>query len=591
MRFPSNRERTGDFSADGVALYDPSTETACAATNPAGVGKPCRTQYTNNVIPAGELSPIALNLGKLLPSIPSDALGNNYTAANNTGLVNWSTTSRIDYVINSRDTLTVLGAVGRQASSVPVGQTTSGRNTGPVPYNYGQAYAPKTAVWSLEETHVFSPNLINQLKWGYARYNGPTFNPDDSPKYSATSNGISGTPTGQASSMFPIVTFTGGAVVPTGWNGATENKTIAANYTALDNVQWNFGNHSFTFGGQVAWLLYNVVNATNGSTPVTLAAAVTETAQLNNAFTAVSGTGLPYASFMIGQIDKGSFTQYLQQEFGARFRAISPYAQDDWKVNSKLTVNLGLRYDFFPTITEVHNAEGFFNPSLANPATGLNGALAFTGNGAGTCNCATPANNYFKNFGPRVGLAYQLGSKTVIRASGGIMFTHSNAIGGLNTSLGTLGFSAAPSYSSNGSLVTTMPGFLAGGNGAIPAYTPAAGVASGPTYGTGYLKTATLNGITGTPSGMSYNDPYLGGRAPEYINWNFGVQRQLSNNVTATVTYVGSEGHFLQLDSFHARGYWADDLDPKYISISDRTSPIQLEPLPQQSPRTAQPTT
>ncbi len=574
MRFPSNAERTGDFSADGVNIYDPATEATCAAANG---NKPCRTLFSyngvNNVIaPSYAFSQVAQNMQKLLPSIPSTTTANNYTAANSTGLTNWSTTSRIDYNINSRDTLTVLGAVGRQASSVPVGQTTAGRNVGPVPYNYGQAYAPKTAVWTVEETHVFSPTLINQVKWGYARYNGPTFNPDDSPKYSATTMGLSGLPSGQAQSMFPIVTFTGGAALPTGWNGATENKTIASNYTALDNVQWNVGKHSFTFGGQVAWMLYNVVNATNGSTPITIANAVTETAQLNNAFTAVSGTGLPYASFLIGEVDKGSFTQYLQQEFGARFRAISPYAQDDWKVSNNLTLNLGLRYDFFPTLTEVHNAEGFFSPSLANPVTGLNGALEFTGNGSGTCNCATPANNYFKNFGPRVGLAYQLGSKTVVRASYSVIFTHSDAVGGLNTSLGTLGFSAAPSFSSNGSLVSTMP--LHGANGVVPAYTAATGVASGPAYGTGYLKTASLGASTGTPSSMSYNDPYLGGRAPEYLNWSFGLQRQLSSNVTATATYVGSEGHFLQLDSYHARGFWADDLDPKYLYLGARLADL-----------------
>ena len=69
-------------------------------------------------------------------------------------------------------------------------------------------------------------------------------------------------------------------------------------------------------------------------------------------------------------------------------------------------------------------------PHSANPVTGINGALQFTGNGNGTCNCSTPANNYYKNFGPRVGLAYQLDSKTVVRASYGVMFTHGDAVGG-----------------------------------------------------------------------------------------------------------------------------------------------------------------
>lgn len=580
MRFPSNKERTGDFSADGVAIYDPSTEATCASFNTGG--KPCRYQYGYgpsgtvgpagnptplgpgspvNVIPASQISPVATMMESFLPSIASDTTSNNYVAANATGLSNWSTTSRVDYVISPHDTLSALGAVGRQASSIPVGQTTSGRNVGPLPYNYGQAYAPKTAVWTIEETHVFSPSILNQVKWGYARYNGPSINPNDTPKYAATTMGMSGLPTGQASNMFPFVTFAGTAA-PTNWNGSTENRTTAENYTFLDNLQWNVGRHSFTFGGNLAWMLYNVNNATHGgSTPITLATAVTETAQLNNAFTASSGTGLSYASFLLGQIDKGSFTQYLQQEFGARFRAISPYVQDDWKLSSKLTVNLGLRYDFYPTITEVHNAQSFFNPNLANPATGLNGALDYTGSGAGTCNCSTPANNYYKNFGPRLGFAYQLDPRTVIRASYGVMFSHGGAVGGLNTSIGTLGFSAAPAFSVNGSDVTTMPGLLAGGNGAIPAYTGASGVASGPAFGTGYA------GSSKTPSSMTYDDPYLGGRAPEFINWSFGLQQQLTNNIALNVTYVGSEGHFLQLDSFHARGNWSDDLDPKFLYL------------------------
>jgi hypothetical protein len=583
MRFPNNSERAGDFSADGVPIYDPSTQTVCTANSTNGpcryrygygpgigtgaAGNPVLTGAAVDVIPSSQFSTVAKNLQALLPSVPGTALGNNYTAANMTGLTNWSTTSRIDYVINSQDTLSVLGAVGRQASSVPVGQTTAGRNVGPLPYNYGQAYAPKTAVWTIEETHVFSPNLINQLKWGYARYNGPTFNPNDSPKYSASTMGLTGTPAGQATNMFPIVSFAG-TQAPTQWNGATENQTVAANYTVLDNVQWNFGKHSFTFGGQVAWMLYNVVNATGGSTPLTLGTAVTETSGINSSsnsspkYVATSGTGLSYASFLVGQIDKGSFTQYLQQEFGTRFRAISPYFQDDWKVTPKLTLNLGLRYDFFPTLTEVHNAGSFFDPNLANPVTGIKGALAFTGYGTGTINDRTPVNNYYKNFGPRLGLAYQLGSKTVVRASYGVMFTHGNAVGGLTTSLGTLGFSSAPSFSVNGQLLSTMP--LTGTNGAIPTYTVATGVASGPQYGTGYTNTS---GYTGTPSGIGYTDPYLGSRAPEYINWTFGIQRQLTNAMTLTMTYVGSEGHFLQVDSYNGRGYWADQLNPKYLGL------------------------
>ena len=213
---------------------------------------------------------------------------------------------------------------------------------------------------------------MNQLKYGYARYNGPTFDADQVPAYASTALGISGAPTGPASAAFPITSFAG-TNAPTQWGGTGPSVTLAENYSLLDTVQWVKGRHTFSFGGQVAWLLYNVVNATGGSTPITLSNAVTETAAITpstNAapkYAATSNTGLAYASFLIGQIDKDSFTQYIQQEFGTRFRAISPYFQDNWKVTQKLTLDVGLRYDYFPTLTEVHNAQSFYNPSWSIP--------------------------------------------------------------------------------------------------------------------------------------------------------------------------------------------------------------------------------
>ncbi|HEY4357168.1 MAG TPA: TonB-dependent receptor [Acidobacteriaceae bacterium] len=585
MTFPTAAQQAGDFSATGIAIYDPFTQTACTANSDNG---PCRYQYgfgpgagighagnpkatgaPVNVIPASEFSSVALKMQSFLPSGIGTGLQNNYISQNRTGLTNWSTTDRIDYVITPKHTLTMIAAIGRQASSNPTGQTTAGRNVGPLPYNYGQTFAPKTAVGVIEETYAINSHLVNQLKYGYARYNGPTFDADQLPAYAASTMGISipNNPSGAVLSAFPITTFAG-TDAPTNWGGTSPNVTLAENYTLLDNLQWIKGRHSFTFGGQSAWLLYNVVSATGGTTALTLANAVTETAGINASsntspkYAATSNTGLSYASFLIGEIDKPSFTQYLQQEFGARFRAISPYMQDNWKVSNRLTLDLGLRWDYFPSVREVHNAGSFFDPTLTNPVTGQKGALQFTGTGTNTCNCDSPVHNYHGNVGPRIGLAFQSDSKTVWRASYGIMFTHGDAVGGLATSLGTLGFSAAPSFSASGTLLSTAP--LLGTNGALPGYTPAAGTASGNQFGTGYTTTANF---TGTPSSMGYADPYLGGRAPEYLNWTFGFQHQWTNTLASTITYVGSQGHFLQADGSNARGFYADQLDPQYLSI------------------------
>jgi hypothetical protein len=635
MTFPTTAQQNGDFSASGIAaIYDPYSQKECSLHTASGTA-PCRYQYgygysgsgtsasgspalmsgaTANVIPNGtngakrwngstasEISPFTSAMQAMLPTTGiGTALQGNYVASNPTGLVNWSTTDRIDFLPVSSDTLTFIFADGRQASSVPVGQSTAGRNVAKVPYNFGQAYAPKTIVAIIEETHVFTPHLINQVKWGYARYNGPTFNPATATQYQPShfgmsfanySNATSTAVGGQAITTFPIVPFAG-TNSPTGWGGSIANVTLAENYTAMDNLQWTTGKHNFTFGGQVAWLLYNTYSATGGTTPMVLASAVTETAALKNDGTTgvTSGTGMAYASFLLGQIDsaKGNnssgssftYTDYSAHPgYGARFRPISPYIQDNWKISPKLTLDLGLRYDFFPSVREVKDDAGFFDPNLTNPVTGLNGALNFAGHGTGTCNCDTPVKNYYRNIAPRLGMAYQLNSKTVIRSSWGVMYTHGNAVGGLASTLGTLGFSNAPSMSS-ANAVTSMTGLLnssaingsgnaisGAGSGIIPAYAAPLGVASGAGFGTGNTKTS---GYTGSPSSFAYPDPYLGGRAPEYINWTLGIQRQVTNALAVAATYVGSEGHFLQLDSMTARGVQSNQLDPKYLVLGAR---------------------
>jgi Carboxypeptidase regulatory-like domain/TonB dependent receptor len=584
MTFPTAAEQSGNFAGlSPGGIFDPSTQAACTANSTDG---PCRYRFgfsggsgrgsrgnpvqtgAVDVIPGSQISPIAKNLQSFLPTAIGTSATNNYVAPNFTGLSNWSTTDRIDFNATSKDTISVLAAIGRQASAVPQGQTTAGRNVGPVPYSYGQAFTPKTAVGIIEETHIFSPHIVNQFKYGYAVYNGPTFNPNVSPLYASSALGIGGLPAGQAAGGFPTVTFAGTAA-PTNWSGAQQNITIAENYTLVDNVQWNVGKHSLTMGGQIAWLLYQVTPDTGGSSFLTIATAVNETAgynsSTNNSIAATANTGLSYASFLLGQVDKGSFTQTLVQEYGSRFRAISPYVQDNWRITPKLTLDIGLRYDFFPSLREAHDEMSFFNPNLANPITGVNGALEFTGTGANTCNCHTPVNNYFKNLGPRVGIAYQVDPKTVVRASYGVMYTHGNGVGGGNNitaggSGNSLGFAASPSASANSNLVSTFP--LTATSSTFPTYAPAAGRSSGAAFGTGFT---TTSGFTGTPSGVDYFDPYLGGRAPQYINWSAGFQHQWTDAIVSNISYVGSEGHFLISDGGNARGFWSNQLDPKYL--------------------------
>jgi hypothetical protein len=575
---PTQAEVSGDFRDQGVNIYDPRSTTCNAA------GTTCtRKQYvsdatnvgipvgTPNVIPKGEQDPVALAMQSFLQSyytLPT-VVGNNFIGGYKFGLYNWMTTNRADWIINKSNTLSLTFGKGRQASVGPAAQTTAGRNVTPLaPYNYGQVYAPKTTVWTLQETYIISPKLVNQFNYGFGRYNGPTFNPNSGGPFAATALGITGLPPGQAQNAFPITTFSG-TNAPTGFAGTSANTAISNAYVMTDNLQWTLGKHAITIGAQYSWLEYQyLINAT-GTSPLTIANAPTETENFKSGTTLDSTTGFSYASFLAGAADSQTLTDSLAvPETGARFHPVSPYFQDDWKVNTRLTLNLGLRWDFYPTYEEEHDRLSFFNPAGPNSLSGNVGTVEFAGSAAGAagCNCRTNVNNYYKNYGPRLGFAFQSDPTTVWRGSWGIMYTHGNGVGGSAISrngTGTLGFTTSPKPTFTNTLGnTTQPAFnnqflTAGFQGLIPAPTLPN---YSPTIGTGYY----IGGPT--PQTASYGDPYYGGRAPQYLNWSFGVQHTLTPTITMTVSYVGSEGHFEITDGGNARGLWVNQLNPAFLA-------------------------
>jgi len=595
---PTQAEYNGNFSDQKLPIYDP-TSTVCTASACT------RTQYANNTILPSQMSKVAQYMQHFLPTdttLPTTT-GNNFIGGYPYGLNNWMTTDRVDWVINSRNTLSLTFAKGRQVTAGgPASQTTAGRNVTPwAPYNYGQEFAPKTTVWTLQETYTISPHLVNQFDWGFGRYNGPTYNPNQGGAFAATAAGITGLPTGQASTAFPITTFSGNGAPPTGWAGSSANSTIGNSYIATDNVQWVLGNHAITIGTQVAWMEYNYTIQGTGTSPLTIANTASETqgflCKAVGGVTPATGTcslanstsnldttgGFSYASFLAGAADSQTLTDNLAIiSTGARFRPISPYVQDDWKVNSRLTVNLGLRYDYFPTYREQFDRLSFLNPTLANPLTGNKGALQFAGSSAGAagCNCRTNVDDYAKNWGPRVGFAFQSDPKMVWRGSWAVIYTHGNGVGGSAASrngTGTLGFSSSPKPTYNNTVSYLPSQQLDAG---FPAFTPPPFLSG--SYGVGY--STLLSNPSTTPQTVGYGDPYLGGRAPQYITWSFGFQRSFTDHLSLTASYVGSEGHFEVTDGGNGRGYWINQLDPKYLSLgallSSKATPANIALIP-----------
>ncbi|HUB52892.1 MAG TPA: TonB-dependent receptor [Terracidiphilus sp.] len=587
---PTPAELCGDFSAvaGSQPIYDPTTQTETG-------GSYSRTQFSgptwtasggcgsgpvaNNVIPQAEISPIAKYLQKLIPAPTNSNATNNYLGSYPWGLNNWSTANRIDVDFSDKHKLSVIGSVGRQGLVGAAGSQTT--DVLPLPYEYAKTYAPISYVGILQDTYVITSNLVNQFKYGAAKYHSPDYNPTYGiADFAATAAGITGLPAaGQAPGSFPVVKFSG-ADAPAQWGPQTGYKGNTDAYTLLDNLQWIRGKHSLTFGGQYEWMSYNYLYAIGGTTPVTLNFAVTETAQVSgSSASTVSATGMPYASFLLGAVDSGTYTEYASnaQETGARYHPFALYANDDWKLTPRLTVNAGLRWDSMPPMREVQNRFSFLDPTATNPVTGSPGTLEFAGSGTDSCNCTTPMKTYYKDFGPRLGLAYELGDKTVIHAAYGIYYAHGGGTSGGATALPSttmeLGFAAAPNPT-EANVGDSLPAFYLNNSNfnSNPAFSSTAfgssTVAPPPVYNPAYATYYSSLAVSPykVSSTLGYLDPFYGGRTPTFEGWSIGFQRLLTPNITATVSYVGNQGHFL-LPTGAARGIWNNQLDPAYLSL------------------------
>jgi hypothetical protein len=591
----------GTGNVNPAILYDPTTDscvgTVCARTPFQGVknGVP-----TYNVIPTSYISPISLAMESFLPA-PSytNVITNNYLGTRVAGFDNWVIDYRVDYDLNAKNRLSAVGALGTQNYlnnfSTPYI---------PLPYEGGDLAKVFPKQFVVEDEYTVNAHIVNQLKYGYTRFFQDIFDATQGvTKWEAPTMGITNLPGGQAGQEFPGASFSGNTAIatalnPTTWTGngnsVSTQLTTPQTYSIVDNVLWTKGKHALTIGFSFQFLNLNNANPATFTGVLDLGYNALSTANFNASSTALSTAGgYGYASYLLGAVG-GTPSIGLQpvSEIGSRYKAIAPYVQDNWKVSEKLTMDLGLRWDYLPPFHEVHNHLSFLNPTMTNPATGTPGLNELAGNYGGStysCSCKTPVNTNWKNFGPRIGLAYSINDKTVIRAGAGVVYSFGGGSGGGRTSDGgatgagqTLGFnvtaSANPEQTSG---AAAGPSFFLN-NGA---YFTGLGLAntalygatftypSVPTFGpaTQILNTGNyLNGSGAlvTAAGINYADPYISGLAPEFTFYNFGFERGITKDMTLSVNYVGSESHhvFENTGAQNARGYWVNQLNPVYLA-------------------------
>ncbi len=545
---PTLAQRNGDFSALPVTIYDPRT----TRPNAAGTGF-IRDAFPGNRIPADRISPISRSFQSLLPDPTNSSLQNNYLGGSlPIGFDNISITTKVDLKVNERQQSSVLFSHGRRS------QATAYRGaTLPLPYAVTRWVEEIPTSAQLKHTYVLGSQWVNQASFGFSRLAVPIENATIDGQYPIKA-GLRGLPPGEADSSFPEVAFAG-PNAPAGWRG-TDARAFTEylnNFTLQNNLSWTHGRHTTTFGLQAQRMDADERERTYGSL-ATFGFSNLQTAGFGPTGTLDAASGNAYASYLLGELNATTVIQDSEVATSGRFYTYAFWAQDDFKLRPNLSLNLGLRYDIMKPYTELYDRWSYMDATMPNPAVGGRpGAVVFAGNGLNSCHCRTPIKTFYGAVGPRLGLAYTLNERTVLRAAYGINYSRRGAVGGragARNGTGMLGFSANASFPSPNASFAPAYNW----NDGVPAYAP-------PPFFDPSLNTGFVTG-RGTGGSVTFGDPDIGGRMPRYQNWNAGFQYALRNSVTVGASYAGSRGDFL---GGSGRGFFSNQLEPKYLALGN----------------------
>jgi hypothetical protein len=373
---------------------------------------------------------------------------------------------------------------------------------------FGSSTPQSTRYARISDNYFFSPTVVNQALFGFSRrFRGEV------------SNSLGqGYPekiglTGVNNTTFPCLKWLDSFNYSVNNCGASQ---FADNvYQINDMVSWVKGKHTFKFGGEIRMLQFNVRRLTQSSGEFDFA-----TTQTNSNGTATGLGGNAVASSLFGLSD--TTTLNYGNFSGVRYKNFSMYAQDSYKFNSKLTLNYGLRYDVNIPATEAFNRFSMVDPNLPNPgAGGIPGAYTYFGFGADRNGKKRPQDIYGKAFGPRLGFAYSINSKTVLRGGYGIYyealkegsFADQDGLGFFNRQTVNV-TNGGPTQIDDGITHLFPP---------LGPFTPDGQNGS--------------NGVITVPANT--------GRPADIQTWNLDIQRQVLKDMLVSVAYVGSKGTHL----------------------------------------------
>jgi len=532
---PTALEKTGNFSQSSATIFNPLTSRACAAADncPAGAST-IRTPFAGNIIPGSLISPVGAAMISYLPSGPT---GFKTDATNFTGIDTLHDRAdeyvgKLDHTL--RDWWRVSASYMHYKSREPGGNTlgTLPGASGNGPYLLYR----KVDATAVNSTMTLNPTTVLTMRYGFNRF--PNVTEGISYGFSPATLGF---PSGYTSAIqaqyFPTTTLINNTISST-----SPSIAVFHSKNASVGLSKYIGKHNISTGLDYRLLHVDFTSLANSAG--TFAFNGVFSRQYSGVNSANSGAD--FADLLLGYPSSGSVVTTTKLFDYVRY--YSGYVQDDIRISSKLTVNVGIRYEYETGVAESNNhlAVGF-NQTAANPIgaglTGVtaNGVLLFAGQGGNATSCCSPSGT---KFGPRFGLAYQLTPKTTIRGGWGLFYAPT-----IFSNDATL----APGYTNTTTYVASNDG------NATPANSLSNPFPAGVQQPTGN----TLGALTGIGSSVNFlNQNRTAGVVQQF---SFDIQQQLPWGIAGEIGYVGSRSSNLQ-PSTGTGSYNINQVPDSYLS-------------------------
>ena len=412
----------------------------------------------------------------------------------------------------------------------------------------------------LTTSWTWTPNStwVNDVRFGWNRYLRHTDTGDFQTPVSTygMNTGVTD-PQLQGFPLLIISNFDGSAG---GGPKSPRNFGPGNDYDVVDHVSYLHGKHAFKFGGEMLYLRTFFDQIPNGRGTFTFSGSPNVipngTAYWNGTVAGIPSAGISdLEAYLAGLPDAGTGGAILQGSPARTYTQwdFSGFFEDSYRVTSKVTLNLGIRYEYFTPIQEIHNLIGNWDPALGMEQVGLNGLKS-------------AYNAYPKDISPRLGVAWDVSGKgtTVIRAGGGIYYDNpaSAQFIALQGTLpgGQIGIDAIPTgsllYNKSGNLLnggkpiapngsgmsTQTVNFDGGALNWVPIGTSSVGYGNAPIFPTApALACAPKNAVAGVgPCSIFATSQNL--PSPEIFSWNVGVQHTLTSTLSLDVNYIGNHG-------------------------------------------------